>query len=461
MKHIRNNFTGKNINRNFVNKNFTNKNFINKNFAARRILLLAVLLPAFLLSAVSCGIKTADYSQSEETKQQNAVTIWAWDENYNIIAAQEAVKAYQKRHPNAAFEIVSMSQEEIVARLKSAMLTGSRKSLPDIALIEDYRIQDFLQNYESEFLPLNGMILESDFAACKTGVNRIGSTIYGVPFDSGTVGLFYRLDMIEEAGFSEKDMQDLTWEEYIEIGIQVREKTGRAMLTMNPSDLPVIRMMLQSAGVWYSGQGGRLDLEGNAALAEALRLYQKMIASGIVLTAADWNQFIRGFQDAKVATVLSGSWISASIIEQKSQSGLWRVAAVPRMQNVPGSVNASSVGGSGWYILKYGGNAKAAKQFLGETFASDTGLINLLAEKINLVSTLKAAENSENYKKGQAFYGNQMIYQDFIRWTYEIPEVNYGTDTYGMEVIVAEALQQILSGGGIEETLSDYQRKYE
>ncbi len=421
---------------------------------------LAVLLALLAVLAQGSGREPARKVE-ELSEELRAVTIWAWDENYNVIAAQEAVKVYKERHPDAVFEIVSMAQEEIVARINSAILTGSHKSLPDIALIEDYRIQYFLQNYESEFLPLNGIVYQSDFAPCKTGVNYVGNRVYGVPFDSGTVGLFYRLDLIEQAGYHVEDMQELTWEEFIEIGKRVKEKTGKALLSMDPSDLPLLRMMLQSAGAWYTDENGKLYLEGNEALIQAIEIYREMVLSGITLMAPDWNQFIHGFWEEKVACVLSGSWISASIIEQESQSGLWRVAAVPRMNKNKDSVNASSVGGSGWYVFRYAGRAQEARQFLAETFAADKELLDHLADKINLVSTLKAAQDSENYKKGQPFYGGQMIYQDFIQWTYEIPQVNYGTDTYGVEDFVAGALQEILAGADLEKVLSAYQREYE
>lgn len=416
-------------------------------------------LAACILFSTSCGIASGNRMSDGTGEGEKAVTIWAWDENYNIIAAKEAVSAYKKRHPEAKFVIVCMTQEEIAARLQSAMITGSRKSLPDIVLIEDYRIPYFLRNYESEFLPLNNIVKPSDFMPCKRGANGVGDTVYGVPFDCGTVGLFYRLDILEEAGFSEADMRELTWEEYIAIGKQVRAKTGKAMLSLNPSDLPLIHMMLQSAGAWYRDETGRLYLEKNQALISAIKIYKEIVDSGIAQTAADWNQFIHAFWEGQTASVLTGSWISMRISSQKSQEGLWRVAAVPRMGSCPDSVNASSVGGSGWYILKYAGNAVLARQFLRETFASDTRLLNRLTEKIHLVSALQAAQDGESCGVQQPFYGNQMIYQNFIQWSYKIPEVNYGTDTYAMEKIMAQILQEVLTGREIGEVLAEYQRK--
>ena len=48
--------------------------------------------------------------------------------------------------------------------------------------------------------------------------------MYGIPFDSGVAAVFYRTDYIEEAGYTAEDMQDLTWDKYIEIGQAVQEK---------------------------------------------------------------------------------------------------------------------------------------------------------------------------------------------------------------------------------------------
>lgn len=423
--------------------------------------LISVLFISILINQTACQQKESTDNQTIPAETQDAVTVWAWDENYNIMAVNEAINRYHKDNPDISFSVITMSQEEVVARLKSALLTGSTKSLPDIVLVEDYRIQQFLQDYEEEFVELNDIASPSDFADCKTGVNQIGDSMYGIPFDSGVVGLFYRIDYITEAGYTEEDMVNLTWEKYIEIGTAVKEKTGKYMLTLDPDDLPIIRMMLQSAGAWYTDEEGNLNLENNQALKDAISIYKDIVDSGIAKTISDWNQFIYGFQSGEVASVVSGSWISPSITEVEEQSGLWRVAQLPRMQNNEDSINASSVGGSGWYVLKNGGHAEAAKHFLAKTFVSDQELLNTLVEKINLVSTLKKAENSENYKAGVEFYGGQMIYQDFIQWTYEIPGVNYGLRTYEVEGIVAEAIQKILSGEDIDAVLADYQRKSE
>lgn len=426
-------------------------------------LLSAAIVAVLAVFVIFCGHvpKKQNGCLAADAKHKHAVTIWASGGHYNMTAIREAAASYQKQHPDTAFEMVCMTQEEMEARLKSLMLTGSRRLLPDLALIADYRIQYFLQNYEQEFLPLGDLVDPSEYAPCKTGVSQAGGTVYGVPFDSGAAGLFYRLDLIQQAGFTQQDMQDLTWEAYIRIGKKVREQTGKAMLAVHPTDLVLIRMMLSGAGSWYTDADGRLDLKGNLVLEEAMRLYQKIVQAGITLTVADWSQYVHAFWEGEVATVLNGSWMTASISSQKQQKGLWRMARVPRMEQPGWSVNAAAAGGSGWYVFRYAQGAQQAKQFLGGTFASDPKLLSRLTEKIGLVSTWKPAKNHAVYQKPQPYYGNQKIYQDLLRWTYEINQVNYGTHTYEAEQLVADALQQVLDGENIRKALAEYQEEYE
>ncbi len=419
---------------------------------------MGVLIVIFFLSG--CGNATIANESESYINREDIMTIWAWDENFNIQAANMAIEKYQQTHEDARIEVVSMSQEEAVARLKSAIVSGADNLLPDIVLVEDYRIQHFLKSYEEEFADLSEIVHDDDFASYKMGINQINGKIYGVPFDSGVVGLFYRVDYIEAAGYREEDMENLTWEEYIAIGKAVKRATGKDMLALNPSDLPIIRMMLQSAGKWYCDKNGEVYIANNQALEGAIGVYMDIVEAEIARPISDWSQFIGTFQSGQVASVVSGAWISSTILENEEQSGLWRVTRLPAMTDQTGSQNASSVGGSGWYVMENSRHKAQAKQFLKETFVLDKDLINQLVEAINLVSTLRSAEDSENYQKGVDFYGGQRIFSDFIEWTYEIPTVNYGADTYGIEGYVAEAIQAILAGGDIKETLREYQKLY-
>ena len=411
------------------------------------------------LSLAACG--SSGDGEKAKKKDDNKLTIWAWDESFNIKAANEAKDIYAKENPDAEVEVVTMAQDDIVAKLNTSLSSGSYDGLPDIVLIEDYRIQGYLTAYQDEFADLSDIASADDFASYKTGVNQVDGKMYGIPFDSGVAAVFYRTDLIEQAGYTSEDMQNLTWDKYIEIGKAVKEKTGKHMLTLDPSDLGQIRMMLQSAGAWYTDEEGKVNIKDNEALKQAFSSYQKIVDSGISKQVSDWDQFVGAFNNGDVASVPIGCWISPSILKAEDQSGKWAVAAFPKMAENADSVNASSIGGAGWYVLKNVGHEELAKDFLSKTFASNAELMNQLAVDINLVSTLKAAESAENYTKGIEYYGGQEVFADFAEWQNAVPTVNYGQDTYAIEDMMTEALQQILSGTDMDKVLSDYQGQVE
>ena len=421
---------------------------------------LALLLASVMtLGLAACG--SSDDSKKESKKDDNKLTIWAWDEAFNIKAANVAADMYKEDHSDAEIEVVTMAQDDIVAKLNTSLSSQSYDGLPDIVLIEDYRIQGYLNAYEDEFADLSDIAKPEDFAAYKTGVNQKDGKMYGIPFDSGVAAVFYRTDYIEQAGYTKEDMQNLTWDKYIEIGKAVKEKTGKAMLTLDPSDIGQIRMMMQSAGTWYTDEDGKVNIAGNQGLKDAINTYKKLVDAGITETVSDWDQFVGAFNSGDVATVPTGCWISPSVLGAEDQSGKWAIAPFPKMAENADSVNASSIGGGGWYVLKNVGNEDLAKDFLKETFASNVDLMNQLATDINLVSTLKAASSAENYSKGVEFYGGQEIFKDFAAWTNEVPTVNYGENTYEIEDLMTEVVQAILGGTDIDKTLEEYQTQIE
>ncbi|MCR1842894.1 ABC transporter substrate-binding protein [Murimonas intestini] len=419
---------------------------------------LAVMMAGTMAMGIAvCSDAGLGTVKAADDASDKTLTIWAWDEAFNIVAANEAKEIYQKENPDAEVNVVTMAQDDIVAKLNTSLSSQSYDGLPDIVLIEDYKAQGYLTAYTDEFAELDDVAKPDDFAAYKTGVNQADGKMYGIPFDSGVAATFYRTDYIEEAGYTQEDMQDLTWEKYIEIGKAVKEKCGVDMCTLDPSDIGQIRMMMQSAGSWYTDAEGKVSIEDNQALKDAVTEYKNLVDAGITKQVADWDQFVGAFNNGEVASVVTGCWIAPSIQKAEDQSGKWAVAPFPKMEINDASINASSIGGAGWYVLKNVGHEELAKDFLAKTFAGNVDLMNQLVKDITLVSTLNTASEAPNYSEGSEFFGGQKIFDDFSNWTKEVPSVNYGMHTYAIEDIMTEAVQAIVGGADMDSVLGDYQ----
>lgn len=417
------------------------------------------LVSILLLTACSSGSK--DKQVSGESKDTKEITVWAWDPNFNIKAMNLAKEAYKSENPDLKIKVVENAQADIVQKLNTSLSSGTTKGLPNIVLIEDYRAQSFLKAYPDMFQELTGSFKSEDFAKYKMAPTSLDGKNYGLPFDTGVTGLYVRTDYLEKAGYKVDDLKNIDWKKYIEVGKKVKKATGKAMLTQDPKDLGLIRMMIQTSGSWYlKNDGVTPDIAGNASLKEAFKTYKEILDADLVKPVSDWSQFVAGFNSGDVATVPTGNWITPSIKSEASQAGKWAVVPMPKQTDIPNSVNASNLGGSSWYVLNVPGKEKAV-DFLAKTFGSNVDFYQTLNKEIGAIGTYKPAAEGEAYKAADDFFGGQKIITDFANWTEQIPQVNYGLHTYAIEDILAVGMQDYLKGKDLDKVLEDAQKQAE
>ncbi|ALA40247.1 ABC transporter substrate-binding protein [Paenibacillus peoriae] len=424
----------------------------------KKMTFLLLIASLILLSACSSNSEKAATTTDSGKKE---ITVWAWDPNFNIAALKLAKDRYVAKHPDVTVNIVEYAQNDIVQKMNAGLNSGSTKGLPNVVLIEDYRAQNFLQAYPDSFHDMSSTIKASDFADYKIGPTSYNGKQYGVPFDSGVMGLYVRTDYLEQAGYKVADLTNIDWDKFIEIGKAVKQKTGKEMLTQDPNDLGLIRGMIQTAGSWYLKEDGKTpNLAGNPALKEALLTYKSLFDANIVKMNADWSQFLAAFNSGAVASVPTGNWITPSIKAEASQSGKWAVVPFPKLKNIPESVNASSLGGSSWYVLNSDGQDTAA-DFLKETFGTDQELYQDMLSKIGIVGSLNAASSGKAYDVEDPYFGGDKVYKKFAEWTKQVPKVNYGLHTYAIEDIMTVEIQNYLNGKDVDAVLKDAQGQAE
>ncbi|MEI3339037.1 MAG: hypothetical protein V8R80_03005 [Eubacterium sp.] len=62
-------------------------------------------------------------------------------------------------------------------------------------------------------------------------ISTVNGKNYGVPFNNGAVIGAWRNDTPGEAGYKASDLNDIDWNKFIEIGKDVKAKTGKYMLS--------------------------------------------------------------------------------------------------------------------------------------------------------------------------------------------------------------------------------------
>lgn len=421
--------------------------------------LLGLAAVTLLLAGCGSGAESTS-SKSEGTGAGDEITVWAWDPAFNLKALEVANELYTADNPEFKLNVIENAQADIVQKLNTSLSSGTTTGMPNIVLIEDYRIQSFLEAYPDAFYPVTDLINADDFADYKITAGTVDGELYSVPFDTGVTGLYVRTDILEQAGYTVEDFTDITWDQYIEMGKEINSKTGLKMITNNHNDLGLLRTMMQSSGVWYTEEDGVTPyIADNESLKDAFEDYKEMFESGIMNVHSDWNQLLNQFNSGNVATVPMGNWITPSIKAATDQSGKWAVVPFPR-QDIEGSVNASNLGGSSWYVLNVDGKEEAA-DFLVSTFGSNEELYQDLITEIGAIGAFKPAVGGEAYQVEDEFFGGQLVYQDFSEWVEEIPQVNFGQNTYAIEDIIIVAMQEYLNGGDLDQVFENAQNQAE
>lgn len=381
------------------------------------------------------------------------VTVWCWDPNFNGATMLEAASRYAASHPDFQIDVVDFAKADLEQKLQAQLASGTTQGLPDIVLIEDYGAQKYLQSFPGAFEPLNSAVDYSKFAPYKVELATLNGQTYSLPFDSGVTGWFYRTDYLGEAGYNAADLQDITWDQLIEIGKTVEEKTGHKLLSLDINDAGPIRIMLQSAGSWYFTPDGQANIADNPVFKAALGTFAKVLQSGIYRPASGWTDYTGGFTSGDAAGAVTGVWMTGTIKANADQSGKWGVAPLPKLE-VEGATHASNLGGSSWYVLSSAPNKAEAIDFLAEIWGKDVDFYQKILIDQGALGTLLEARNGPAFQASDPFFSGQPVWQNFTAWLAEIPGVNYGIFTNEADSAVAAQLPALKDGADLDEAIA-------
>ncbi len=416
-------------------------------------IIIALIISIIIVLIVFLGTTTSGILSSPENKDDNTVVIWAWDP-YSV-AAEKSVELYKEAHPNCEyeFEVVTLGQDDLVEKIKIYLATGSIESLPDIFFDEDYNFMEYIEYYGEYFVDLTPYIEANSYYDYKIVNVMYNGKIYAIPYDCGTGVLFYRTDLIEKAGFSKDDMSNLTWDEYIVIGKRVKEVTGIDMLPIVPEGDMEGRLMYQSAGTWFFDDDGNANIENNMAFTDAAQTLKNAFDSGVVYKASSWDDIISAISNEKIASLVGGSWWALIIESYDSQSGLWRVAEMPRMTGNQNYSCYSNLGGGNWFVLNKP-NKEFATEFAVEMFGENLELANYVSQNYYIIPVnKKIVENLDD--NGSTFYGGQHVVSFMCETGSRILPVKYGLHTYEITYTVGGYMADYVNGKiPLEEAIS-------
>ena len=437
----------------------------------KRKIITVLLTCLMVFSASACGEKADTSSGSENDtpkssasdSEDNTLTVWTWDPNFNIYAINKAAELYAADgHEDFHVKVTEIESQDIETKLTTIANAGELEALPDIFLIQDASFQKFAQNYPDIFTDLTDSGIDfSQFSAAKTSYSVVNKKNMGIPFDSGTAVNCIRTDYLEQAGFTVEDFTDITWSDYMEKAKIVKEKTGQPMLTAKSATPDIIMMMLQSCGASLFREDGSPNLDQNDVLKECMSNYIQMVRDNTLEEMPGWDQYIASINNGTVAGAMNGCWIIASVEAKEDQAGKWAVTNLPRLDSAPNATNYSSNGGSTWAITSQCKNQKLAQDFFKSTFAGSQALYDDILSK-GALSTWLPAGDSPLYEEPVDFFGKDAVYKKIVEYSSEIPSSVTSPYYYDARDAMCTALSNVIQqNASLDEELKTAQETAE
>jgi multiple sugar transport system substrate-binding protein len=301
---------------------------------SRKIIL--VLLGLFLVTAIVFAAGGKQSGSSASASGKKTVTFWFYMENR---LQQEALKSGIDGFNRSQNEIEVVSRYIPFADFKKQLSIGVAASeLPDIVIIDGPDHASYAAM--GIFADVTGRIDVSQFYDGPMASCTLDNKIYGVPFGSNCLALYYNKDMLDAAGVS----VPTNWDEL---------RTAARRLTTNRVKGIAFCSVQNEEGTfnfmpWLWSTGTNSFQINNPQGIKALTYVSDLVRDGSMpREAINWtqgdvnNQFMAG----NLAMMVNGPWQIPTI--RKDAANLnWGVTLIPRDVKF-----ASVLGGENWAII--------------------------------------------------------------------------------------------------------------
>ncbi|WP_409072887.1 ABC transporter substrate-binding protein [Micromonospora chalcea] len=314
------------------------------------------------------------------------------------------VDVYTKAHPDVRIKLTEVGTTTETAQALTAALAGGK--VPDLVLIQADDLPKFMQSPDN-FVDLTtlgagdikGNYLDWVMSQATTKDNKI----IGVPTDVGGLAVAYRTDLFKAAGLP-TDRDEVaklwpTWDEFINVGKQYVQKTGKPFVDNTPTSV-FFQAVNQGSQRYYSADR-KLDYD-NEQVKAAFDVTLKAFEAGI---SAKQGSFSSGWTAAMkkgdYAVVCSPSWMLSQMKTNAPETnGKWDIATIPG--------GSGNWGGSFLAIPKRAKNAKAAWNYISE-MQSPKGQLEHFLMQGSLPTTPSVYTDPQLVGKTDPFFSNAPI----------------------------------------------------
>lgn len=274
--------------------------------------------------------------------------------------AAQLIQPFREQHPQIEVEIQQIPGTAAHEKLLTAY---AGETLPDVCQlgntwVPEFAALDALQPLE-EYLQQSSEVVAEDYFPGFLEANRVNGTLYGVPWYVDTRLLYYRRDLLRQAGF---DSPPQTWDQWSQMLAAIKAMVGpqrySVLLPLNEFE-PLLVLALQQPAEVLRDQGRWGNFRSpdfRRALEFYAGIFQREWAPRMTNTQISniWDEFGHGY----FSFYISGPWNIAEFKKRlpASLQDAWMTAPMPG----PDGPGLSSAGGASLVIFRSSEHKAAA-----------------------------------------------------------------------------------------------------
>jgi multiple sugar transport system substrate-binding protein len=287
------------------------------------------------------------------------ITYWGWQGGTDM--SEKVVGLFHEKFPNIRVNYVNSADEHYL-KLRNALAAGT--GAPDAADMEYHMVPDFaLRGALADVNALGAADIHQDFPEWAWGLMSSTNGVFGLPWGAGPTSLYYREDVLADAGIS----VPTTWAAFAEASAAFKSKRPDANFTqLVTSTGPWLNGLFWQAGSRpfnVSGTDIKISINDEAAR-KVCEYWQGMLDAKLVDTQpASTQEWYATLDNGSLATYIGAAWNMRRMgANAKAGLGKWRVALLPFWEE--GKPVSANIGGSGTVIFAPSSKQEAAYEFI-------------------------------------------------------------------------------------------------
>ncbi len=309
--------------------------------------------------AAIAGLASVATTAAGCTRRDSRTRLQFWAVGREGEVAAQLIRGFTTQHPDIE---VQVQQLPGTAAHEKILTAYAGDTLPDVCQLGNTWVPELYAlgalSPLDEFIRQSAVVAPDDYFEGVLDANRVRGVFYGIPWYVDTRLLFYRRDLLQQAGF---DQPPRDWAEWARMLAAIKALVGperySVLLPLNEFEPLLVLALQQPSELLRDGRWGNFRSEDfRRAMSFYAEMFRRQWAPRMSNTQISnvWDEFSRGY----FSFYISGPWQIGEFKRRLAPQlqDAWMTAPMPG----PAGPGASTAGGASLVIFEKSRHKQAA-----------------------------------------------------------------------------------------------------